>query len=348
MAFPPFAPDKKRILFFVRGRGLGHAIPDLAIVEKLIELRKDIEVRFVSYGSGAGAIRQSGTPVIELPLPENGSIPDMSVMAGKLIGALKPHLVVSHEEFAAIPAAAIFDTPALVLTDWFSSTDRYSMGTLRFARRILFLGAQDTFPEPAGLGPKIRYVGSILREFHYSVADRNRARAELGIPADALVVGVFPGSWREEQTPLADVLLEAYNGLSAAPKRLIWVAGADVSRIQPREDLLLFDRHSSIDQLMVASNVAITKTNRKTVFELRHLDIPTIAVTYGLNPPDDFAVASLAGVVRLAGSDLKPAALRQAIERLLADPPPRDVFPSCPVSRCAELVSDALDSCHPS
>ena len=105
MSFPEFESGKKRLLFFVRGRGRGHAVPDLAIVDELLARRDDLDVRLVSYATGADAIKQHGRSLIDLPLPESGSIPEMSVIAGKLIGWLKPDLVASHEEFAAIPAA---------------------------------------------------------------------------------------------------------------------------------------------------------------------------------------------------------------------------------------------------
>ena len=227
MPFPEFEPGKKKILFFVRGRGRGHAIPDMAIVDYLLQMRDDLDVRLVSYATGALAIREQGRSLIDLPLPENGSIPEMSVIAGKLIGWLKPDLVVSHEEFAAAPAAAIFSTPAVALTDWFGSTDKYSMGALRFAQEVIFLGAKGTFEEPSWLANKTKYVGTILRDFQYSAGDRARAREELGIPTDAVVLAVFPGSWREEHTPLADLILGAFRGMPARAKRLIWITGPD-------------------------------------------------------------------------------------------------------------------------
>jgi UDP-N-acetylglucosamine:LPS N-acetylglucosamine transferase len=347
MSFPEFEPGKKRLLFFVRGRGRGHAIPDLAIVDELLALRDDVEVRLVSYATGSEAIKQHGRSLIDLPLPESGSIPEMSVIAGKLIGWLKPDLVVSHEEFAAIPAAAIFSVPSIALTDWFTGTDRYSMGSLRFAEEILFLGTEGTFPEPPWLTGKTRYVGTILRDFQYTTADQVRARRELSIPEEATVVAVFPGSWSEERTPLADIVLQAFDALTGASKRLIWFAGADrefiASRTRGRDDVVIFDYYRDIDRLMVAANVSITKTNRKTVFELRHLNVPTIAVTYGLNPPDDIAVTSLKGVVRLQGNELNAEELRSHLERLIASPPERDEFPVCRVAHCGELLSAALD-----
>jgi predicted glycosyltransferase len=221
------------------------------------------------------------------------------------------------------------------------------MGTLQFAEEVLFLGAEGVFPEPPWLSGKTRYVGTIMRDFQYTAADQRRARTELGIPQEATVVAVFPGSWREERTPLADAVLEAFECLPGDSKRLIWVAAADhgliARRTAGRNDVLVFDYYRDIDRLMVAANVAITKTNRKTVFELRHLNVPTIAVTYGLNPPDDVAVSSLKGVARLQGKETSAEQLCCHLERLITAAPERDEFPICQVAHCGELLSAALD-----
>src|SRR6187399_2767643 len=107
MAFPEFEAGKKRILFFSRGRGRGHAIQDIGIVRALEAMRPDLEVRFVSYGTGAETFRAFDISLIDLDLPDYGGVVDTSVLAGKLIGWLQPDLVVSHEEFPAIPAAKI-------------------------------------------------------------------------------------------------------------------------------------------------------------------------------------------------------------------------------------------------
>jgi hypothetical protein len=58
ITFPEFEPDKKKVLFFTRGRGSGHAIPDIEITNELLGLRMDVEVRFVSYASGARTLSE--------------------------------------------------------------------------------------------------------------------------------------------------------------------------------------------------------------------------------------------------------------------------------------------------
>lgn len=84
MAFPEFEPNKRKVLFFCRGRGSGHAIPDIEITNELLRLRGDVEVRFVSYATGAKTLAEFGFPVIDLGLPELNSLLDVIVLATKV------------------------------------------------------------------------------------------------------------------------------------------------------------------------------------------------------------------------------------------------------------------------
>ena len=134
-----FEPDRKKILFFTRGRGRGHAIPDIAIVRELEQLRPDIQVRFVSYGTGARTFAAHGIPCIDLQLPDQNSIGATTVLAGRVMAALAPDLVVAHEEFPAMPVAKIFGLPTVMITDFFTGPGMLSMESLWYADRVLFL-----------------------------------------------------------------------------------------------------------------------------------------------------------------------------------------------------------------
>jgi len=292
MAFPHFDDGKKGILFFSRGRGRGHAIPDIEIVKELLEQREDVQVHFVSYGTGARTIEEFGLPLIDLGLPEMNPMTETTVLAGKLIGWLNPDLVVAHEEFGAMPAAKIFDKPTMFLTDWFVEPEKSSMQGLKFADEILFLDEPGIYEEPPWVKDKVKYLGPFVREFQYSLKDRDRARQELRIPLDATVVSVLPGGWATEaRAPIADLVLEAYDRLPESPKRLIWVAGDDLEllekKTQGRDDVILRDYDWEIDRIMVATDVAVTKATRKTSLELESLGIASVALCPGLNPIDD-------------------------------------------------------------
>jgi hypothetical protein len=126
------------ILFFSRGRGRGHALADIEIAHAIQARSPETDVRFVSYATGAETFAAHGVSHIDLGLPERNPINETIVLAGKLIGGLNPDIVLAHEEFMALPAAKIFDKPTVLITDWFAESEKFAMGSLRLADRILF------------------------------------------------------------------------------------------------------------------------------------------------------------------------------------------------------------------
>lgn len=345
MAFPQFDPSKLKILFFSRGRGRGHAIPDIEIIRALERIEPDAEVRIVSYGAGAATFDEFGFPLIDLGLPETSPIAEMSVLAGKLIGGLRPHLVVSHEEFAAAPAAKIFDVPVTFIIDFFDDPELYSMNTLKFADEILFTGFDRVFTAPEELESRIRYVGPVLRQFTYSRADRKRARQELGIDESAFVLSMFPGSWPESRAASLDLVLEAFDKIEYENKMILWLAGNDVALVQDgigERNARVIDRDWNMDRLMVASDVALTKMNRMTVYELQHLSIPTVSLSWSLNRIDDQAVRAFDGVLCLEAAKTTSAELAEAIEEVSKQQGSGRTMPGASAEACANYIASAL------
>ena len=260
-----------RIAFVSRGSGWGHAVPDMAIAQALTKLLPRVAIQFISYAAGAEAYRACGYPVIDIGAPENPPFLDMVVAFTRLLGQMKPlpHLIASHEEFAAVTAAEILEIRCLFITDFFTDVSSIWMDALRTAAEIIFIAERGLYTEPPFLREKIHHVGRAVRAFEYSRADRLRARAELAIPADATVVLVQPGGWVESRVPIAELLVSAWRALPRSPKRLIWLAGRDFAALQSRygeeSDLLLMKEDWKIDRLMAASEVVITKANRVTV-----------------------------------------------------------------------------------
>lgn len=350
-----FDPSKKKLLFFCRGRGSGHAIPDIEIVRELHALRNDVDVRFVSYATGAKTLANFGFTVIDLDLPELNSLLDTIVLASKVTGWLDPDLIVSHEEFGALPASKIYDKPAIFITDWFVENTRMTMQTLRYAESVLFIDEPGFFEEPTVVERRVNYVGPIMRNFEYAPADRERARTELGIPTDAVVISVLPGSYaNEERVPIADLVIGAFQQLQAPSKNLLWVAGADeqllLEKSQNCEGLLVRGYEWQIDRVMTASDVAITKANRKTVLELESLGIPSIAISPATNPIDDARVSACAGVRFRRHSELNVESLLGDIKDLLSQPKPPPTSPSSAngARLAARQISNALDSAQES
>jgi len=335
-----FAGGRKKVLFFSRGRGRGHAVVDIEVGRELGELRDDVEIRFVSYGTGARTFAERGIAAIDLGLPDANGIAVTTVLAGRLIGRLQPDLVVAHEEFAALPAAKIFGAKSVMITDFFGEPGKFSMESLWFADRVLFIDRKGVFAEPDSAAGKVQYLGPQVRKFEYARRDRPRARHELGIDADAAVIGVFPGSWTEAMAPIADRLLAAFDGAKLRAKHLLWLAGQDAGlirrRVKGRNNVTVIDVDWRIDRLMVACDMAITKSTRTTVRELASLGIRTLSVDSGVNPVDTESIAALRSN-RTIGVEQLTA---RAIERRLREPKPaplRSRSKSC-AAELAKLV----------
>ena len=333
------------VAFFSRGRGRGHAVPDMAIAEEMKVLVPELDIRFISYSSGAAAFRSRGYEVIDLGKPADPQLLDMIVHEARIIGSLKPQLVVAHEEFAALPAAAIFQIPCVCITDFFTDPTSLSMNAMRYAAGIIFTAERGIFTEPPYLRDKIQYVGPAVRPFQYHRADRTRARNELGLPADATVLLCLPGSWPESQVPAVDLLTAAWAKLSYPTKRLVWLAGSDYEFLRTRfadnRDVLLLKEEWQIDRLIAASDLVVTKANRLTVYEAASLGAPSVALSTGANWPDDVAVAHVSSNTLLNASSLIADELANVIaEKISGGWITKEALPRCDgVVGAARLLS---------
>lgn len=145
-----------------------------------MELVPEADMRFVSYGLGAETLANAGFSLIDVGLPDTSPIAEMTAIAGKLIALLDPALVVAHEEFPIPPVARIFDKKVLFITDFFTAPGMYSMGALKFADLIFYIGPPGVYTEPEWVKEKVRYVGPVLRNFSYGIPHRQRARSLTG------------------------------------------------------------------------------------------------------------------------------------------------------------------------
>jgi UDP-N-acetylglucosamine:LPS N-acetylglucosamine transferase len=281
-----------KVLFFSRGRGRGHAVPDLAIAREMEQLLPDMRLRFASYSTGAATLAENGYEVIDLGLADEAPFLQSLVMAQRAIVAEQPDVVVAHEEFAALPAAKSLGYPTSFIVDFFPPEKSAWMEALTYADEILFIERRGIFPEPAHVKGKVRYLGPVVRDMVWTRADRERARHSLSLPSSALVVAVIPGAWAtERRAPILDVVTAAFERLAEPEKKLVWVAGDDYEVLSQRlagdRDVVVLRSHSPIEQLMVASDLVITKANRGTTIDLNSLGVPSISLSYGLNPIDE-------------------------------------------------------------
>jgi UDP:flavonoid glycosyltransferase YjiC (YdhE family) len=285
------------ILFFTRGRGRGHALPDLAIEAELKQLFPTVALQFVSYSTGADTLRQAGHNVVDLGLRDDAPYLEILARTTRAIIQHQPSFVVSHEEFAVLPVAKALGLHTIFIVDFFPSTE-IRRESLRYADEILFIEQRGIFPEPAEAKGRTKYLGPILRPLVFSRADRAKAREALGIAEHDKLVATIPGAWATEaRAPIVDLVAPAFAALPYTQKRLLWIAGRDHPAISQTlaasPDTIVVESHAPVEQVMVASDLVITKANRGTSIDLARLGIPSISLSYGLNPIDELVLARL-------------------------------------------------------
>jgi hypothetical protein len=313
--------DNPDMIFFSRGRGRGHAIPDMAILGALRKIEPQLRVSVYTYGTGLMAFRQAGEYAFDLDLPDLCNPWEVVQRVGQVLRHTHARLLVSHEEFGAIPAARIFELPSVFLTHWFGAQYSQQMQALADVDQILFIEAQGHFLEPEYLQGKIHYIGPVLRQFCCLPQDRQQLRMELGATRDEAVIVLFPGTSSEGQAPLFDLILNAFQALPRERKRLIWVAGSDFDWIAAKcadyDNITVLESDQRPERLMAASDLAITKGTYNIGKELAALGVPSISLSLGKNPIDDYFSRCLPGNTFLYAQETLPATLTQCMESAL-------------------------------
>lgn len=305
------------VLFFTRGRGKGHAVPDLAIARELRECCKGIRIQFVSYAIGTEVLAAGGEAVVDLEMPEANPVFETLTKAGRLINDYRPRLVVSHEELAVLPVADMFGVDAVFLSHWFPPSQDPFTDTLRYATEVLFMERPGLFPEPHQVKGRVRYLGPFVRRLTYGPWDRDRARTELGLSDEETMILVSPGSPPERLTPTADLILEAFDLLNYKKKRLVWVAGKDckdiATRVVGRADVDVVESDSRLDRLMVACDAAVTKATYNIGRELAALGVRSVSLSHGLNFIDDMYAQAWATTTVLYVRETTPSMLARSL-----------------------------------
>jgi hypothetical protein len=227
------------------------------------------------------------------------------------------------------------------------------MQTLTYAESVTFLGERGIFDEPSYLKGKITYVGPTVRDFKYNKNDRDRARQELGMQNDLTVVTVLPGGWANEQrAPLLDLLLPAFQALPQARRLLSWVAGDDFEYLSDRtkgmHDVLVLKKAWPIEQLMVASDLIVTKGNRITIMEASALGLPSISLSNGQNPVEDFIVPRIKSNLPLRVRGISSEFLARCMDNMI-DSRGRSLEPEVRVPHfgsVAEILARRIEKSH--
>jgi hypothetical protein len=337
-------------VWFSRGRGRGHAIPDLAIIAELRSLCPRLTLEIASYAVGADTFRNHGQPVIDLELPEQNDFVETLLIAARILVNRPGGLVIAHEEPAALVAAKLAGRPSVYLSHWFTGGNDLVSSCLRCADEIVFLEEPGWFDEPIEARGRVSYTGPIVRPLAYGPADRDRARAELGLAPTEMVILVVYGSQPNAAVPINRLVLAAFDQLPRADKTLVWIGGADREALEPlvrgRSDVRLIDTDWVIERWMVACDVAMTKATHNIAFELAALGVPSISISNGFNYMDDLVVQRVASNTALWLQEATPQHLADLVQRLAAQgrfPPAPSLLHNVAAPPAAGAIAARLD-----
>jgi hypothetical protein len=324
--------NSARVLICSRGKGRGHAVPDAAIAHHLRHRRPDWDITFVSYGTGAMALRSLGEQVVDLGLPDDNPIWDTIARLIPVIQENRPTILISHEEFAALPIASAFGVPSVFMSDWFGAANTLTMQSLAHAGEVIVLDDPGFTDLPTGIESKLSWAGPVLRQLQDSGLSKEACRMKLGLPGRAFIVGVMPGSalmHSEAYAPTMDLILNAFDLLDEPGRHLIWVtpetdAAIVEQRLSARSNATLVRACPEIDHIMLSCDVVLTKGNRITTLELAALSIPTISLSWGTNNIDDRRISRVSSNIALRArgltSDLLAGFILEAVCSQKPDP----------------------------
>lgn len=289
------------------GGTAGHVLPGLAIARALVARGHDVEaIHMVGSERGLEArlVPEAGFPLTLLPgrgierrlsLGAIRSVLEIVVAVGQAIGLLRrlrPRVVVVLGGYASVPctvAAVVWRIP-LVVTEQNARAGAANRLAGRFAKAC-------AVPFPGTDLPRAVVTGNPVREEIRAVdraGGRDRARAELGLPLDRVVVAVFSGSLG------ARTLNRATAGLAAR-----WADRSDVAvrhvigrrdhdeivadLPDPTEGGLVYQAvayEERMDLLLTAADVAVCRAGGTTVAELADVGLAAVLVPLPIAPRD--------------------------------------------------------------
>jgi len=318
----------KNIFFFSRGLGRGHAIPDAAIANDLIAGDPNLKITFFSYGLGCRTLTDLGFDVMDLELPDINPVWETFIKITQIMQTFRPDLVISHEEATVVPIARAFNLPCVFMTDWFLPPELVTMQAIKFADEVLFLDEPGYMDELPFLQGKIFYTGAVFRTLDTNSLDRDKSRRKHNFQKEEQIVLVAPsGATIHKDTTVSfiDLTIAAFDNLDFPAKRLVWVASdqnrnALMEKIQNRDNISIMDPHYDLPETIIASDLVITNGNRITIMECEALGVPSISISYGRNPIDDFRIARVRTNLPLRAKAVTPQLLGKIMMQTLSEP----------------------------
>ncbi len=329
------------------GGTAGHVLPAVAIAGALSARgRPPAAIHFVgsSRGQEATLVPAAGYAVTLLPgrgiarrltIDNVGAVIGLLRAVGKafvLTARERPAVVVSVGGYASVPcaAAAVALRVPLVLHEQNAVPGLANRLAGRFAKASAVSFEATSLPRAVVTGNPVRpEVLAVDR----SPAGRTLARAALGLPADAVVVGVFGGSLGARRINDATFgLIGAWADRHGVAVRHA-VGSRDWATVSTRLPAvpgggLVYDPVEYEDRmplLYAAADVVVSRAGGSTVAELAAAGVPAVLVPLP-GAPNDHQTANGMALVRAGAAVLVPDAeftpgrLAAELEPLLADP----------------------------
>lgn len=279
-----------RVLFISRGRGHGHAIPDYLIGSRL-RREHGFEVTFSSYDTGLRTLRAFGEDAIDLEMNERRKYLESVLASQKVIAKIRPDVVVAHEEFGAVFAAATIGTPSIFLSAWMPPPTGIFAESLLYACSIVLLapsGVQEI--PPLNCSPVC--TGFLVRNFDLPVDTREQTRVSLSISHDSLVILAMPGgAARNMAAEWSELVFSAFEKIDRSDKVLLWAGAPREEGIRKRlagiKEARIVEFTPAIERLLSVSDVIVTRGTRGVALDAAAVGVASVALSMGDNPVDD-------------------------------------------------------------
>jgi len=338
-------PDVPTWAIVAGGGTAGHLLPGLAVADVLVARGHDpASLHFVGAERGPEStlVPSAGFTVDVLPgrgiqrrlTPANvGAVLDLlrAVLRGvRIVRRRRPAVVVvlgGYASFACGLGAVLTRTPLVLLEQ-----NKRAGAVNRLLRRFATASAV-SFPDTDL--PRATVTGNPLRPEIRAVAehpDPAAARAELGLPADRTVVGIFAGSLgsRRINTAVRGLVERWADRDDLAVRHVVGRRDhaafvADLPEL-PAEGIgyQVVEYEDRMDLLLDASDVAVTRSGG-SVFELMATGVPAVLVPLPIATRDHQranaeAVVATGGSVVVLDDELDVDRLERELGDLLADP----------------------------
>lgn len=336
----------KEVLFFSRGRGHGHAIPDMAICDKMVELGIDHNVTFASYSTGAITLREAGRTVVDLGLPESNPYVPTLIKCAEVIRDQRPDIVVAHEEFAGIVAAHLAGLPSLFISAWLPPSNSVLGESLAFADTIVVIDNPGVFPVPSWVRHAPVYAGPIVRPMRFTAKDRECLRSELGWPSTSFfIVGVPGGGSPSEHRAMFQLLADSLPHVQGNDSKIVWLASRDFAQFstlsEKLKNLQVLPFQHPVERVLSAADLIVTRGTRGITYDAAAVGVPSISISPGSNPIDDILVPRIKSNTALNQAAITGEGLASYINSLRLAPRRADPLP---VTDAPAIVAREIDA----